>query len=105
MDMNSLTCSIKVLPYFKGPNIILGLLVLKKSNVIIHPSLNSFTMGDYKIWCHRESRRIFCLIVDTDKMNQRFAEHTLNKKDPLDFLLIFLHFAEELKTVRSDFGE
>ena len=39
----------RVLPHFKGLDIILGLPTLKNLNVVIHPSLNSFTMGDYTI--------------------------------------------------------
>ena len=83
----------------------MGLPALKKLNVIIHPSLNSFTLGDYTIQCDRESRRISCLIVDTDKMNRIIAKQARNKKDPVDVFLISLHFADELATVKSDFGE
>jgi len=39
----------RVLPRFKGSDIILGLPALKKLQVDIHPNLNSFTMGDYTI--------------------------------------------------------
>jgi hypothetical protein len=60
----------RVLPRFKGSHIILVLPALKKLEVAMHPNLNSFTMGDYTVQCNRESRRISCLIVDTDKMNQ-----------------------------------
>jgi hypothetical protein len=70
----------RVLPHFKGSNIILGLPALKKLEVAIHPILNSFTMGNYTIHCNRESRRIFCLIVDTDKMNQIIVKQARNKK-------------------------
>ena len=95
----------RVLPHFKGSDIILGLPALKKLNVVIHPSINSFTLGDYTIQCDRESRRISWFIVDTDKMNQIIAKHARNKKDPVDVFLISLHFAEEFATVKSDFGE
>ncbi len=78
---------------------------MKRLNVVIHPSLNSFTLGDFTIQCDRESRRISCLIVDTDKMNQIIAKLARNKKDPLDVFLISLHFVEELAIVKSDFGE
>ena len=74
----------RVLPHFKGSDIILGLTALKKLEVAIHPNLNSFTMGDYTIQCNRESRKISCLIVDTDKMNQIIVKQTRNKKDPVD---------------------
>ena len=63
------------------------------------------TTGDYTIQCNRESRRISCFIVDTDKMKQIIYKHARNKKDPVDFFLISLHFAKELATIKSEFGE
>jgi hypothetical protein len=95
----------RVLPHLKGSDIILGLLALKKLEVAIHPNLNSFTMGDYKVQCNREFRKISCLIVDTDEMNQIIVKHARNKKDPVDVFRISLNFGEELATVKSDFGE
>jgi hypothetical protein len=53
----------RVLPHFKGSDIILGLPALKKLEVAMHPNMNSFTMGDYTVKCNRESRRISCLIL------------------------------------------
>ena len=47
-----------VLSHFKSSNIILGLPALKQLNVVIHPSLNTFTMGDFTINCNQVSRRI-----------------------------------------------
>ena len=38
-------------------------------------------------------------------MNQIIAKQARNKKDLVDVILISLHFAEELPTVRSDFGK
>ncbi len=49
----------RVLHHFKGTDFILGLPALKRLNVGIHPSLNSFTLGDFTIQCDRESHRIF----------------------------------------------
>ena len=57
---------------------------MKKLEVAIQLNLNYFSMGDYTIQCNRESRRISCLIVDTDKMNQIIAKQARNKKDPVD---------------------
>jgi hypothetical protein len=49
----------RVLPHFKGSDIILGLPALKKLEVVaIHPNLISVTMGDYIVHCNRESRTI-----------------------------------------------
>ena len=83
----------------------MGLPALKKLEVAIHPNLNYFTMGDYTVQCNRESRRISCLSVDTDKMNQIVAKQARNKKDPVDVFLISLYFVEKLATIKSYFGE
>jgi hypothetical protein len=96
---------LSVLPHFKGSNIILGLPALKKLIIILHPSLNSFTMGDYTIQCNHEARGISCLIADTKKMSLIIPRLARNKKDRMDIFLISLHFAEELATVKSTFGE
>jgi len=55
----------RVLLHFKSSDIILELPALKQLNVVIHPSLNTYTMGDFTINCNRESRRISCVIVDS----------------------------------------
>jgi hypothetical protein len=38
-------------------------------------------------------------------MNQIIVKQARNKKDPVDVFLISLQFAEDLATVKSDFGE
>ncbi len=93
----------RVLPHFKGSDIILGLPALKKLEVAIHPSLNYFMMRDYTVQCNCESRKISCLFVATDKMNQIIVKRARNKKDPADVFLISLYFAEELATVKGGF--
>jgi hypothetical protein len=40
---------LRVLPHFKGSDIILGLPALKKLEVVMHRNLNPFTIGDYTI--------------------------------------------------------
>jgi uncharacterized protein YciU (UPF0263 family) len=45
------------------------------------------------------------MIVDFDKMNQIIVKQARNKKDPCDVFLISLHFAEDLTSVKSDFGD
>jgi hypothetical protein len=95
----------RVLPHFKRSEIILVLPSLKQLNVVIHPSLNTFTMGDFTINCNRESRRISCMIVYSDKMDQIIVKHATSKKNPSDVFLVSLYFAEDLTSVKSDFGE
>ena len=59
-----------VVLHFKSSHVILGFLALKQLGIVIHPSLNTFHMGNCMINCNRESRRISCMIVDSDKMNK-----------------------------------
>ena len=80
----------RVLPRFKSSDTILGLLALKQLNVVIHPSLNTFTMGGFTINCNCESRRISCIIVGSNKMDQIIVKQARNKKNPSDvFLYLF----------------
>jgi len=60
----------RVLPHFKSSDIILGLPASKLLNVVIHPSLNTLTIRDFTINCNLESRRISCMIVESNKMDQ-----------------------------------
>ena len=89
----------RVLPRFKNSDIILGLPVLKQLNVAIHPSLNTFTMGDSTLNCNRGSHRISCMIVDSDKMDRIIVKQAKNKKNHSDVFLISLYFAEDFASV------
>ena len=73
--------------------------------MVIFHSMNTFTMGDFTINSNRESRRISCMIVDSDTMDQIIVKQARNKKNPSDVILISLHFAEDLASIKSDFGE
>ena len=95
----------RVLPHFKKTDIIFGLPALKRLGVVIHPSLNNFTMGDFTINYNRDSRRISCTMVHSDKMNQTIVKQASNKKITSDDFLISLRFVENLASVKSDFGE
>ena len=80
----------RVLPHFKSSDVILGSPALKQLIVVIHPSLNTYTMGDFTINRNREKRRISCIIVDSDKMDQIIVKQTRNNEDPSDVFLISL---------------
>ena len=95
----------RVLSRFKSSDIILGLPALKQLNVVIHPRLNTFTMGDFTINCNRESRRMSCMIVNSHEMDQIIVKQARNKKSLSDIFLISLHFAENLASIKSGFGE
>ena len=64
-----------------------------------------FTMGYFTINCNREPRRIYFMIVDYDKMDQIIVKQARNKNNPSGVFLISLHFAEDLASVKSDFGD
>ena len=86
----------RVFSHFKKSDIILGFLALKQLGDVIHPSVNTFSMGNFTINYNRESRRISCMIVDFDKSDQIIVEQARNKENPSDVFLISLHFAEYL---------
>ena len=95
----------RVLPHFKGSNFILGLPAMKLMNMVIQPSMNSFTIGMNVVNCKAEPRRVSCMVVDSDKMNKIIIKQSRNKKNPSELFLISLQFMEELDSVKSDFGE
>jgi hypothetical protein len=45
------------------------------------------------------------MIVNFDKMDQIIVKQARNKNNPSDVFLISLHFAEDLASVKSNFGE
>ena len=73
--------------------------------MVIHPRLNTSTMGDFTIKCNRESCIISYMIVDSDKMDQIIVKHARSNKNPSGIFPISLHFAENLASVKIDFGE
>jgi hypothetical protein len=95
----------RVLPHFKNADIILGLLVLRELDLMIYPSSNEFNVRKATVTCHREPRRISCLLVDSGKMDIIRIKQSRNKKNPSDIFLISLKFKEDLETSKSDFGE
>jgi len=57
------------------------------------------------VTCHREPRRISCLLVDSSKMDKILIKQSRNRKSPKDIFLIALQFKEDFKTIKSDFGD
>jgi hypothetical protein len=45
------------------------------------------------------------MFVDSDKMDQINVKEVRNKKDPSNIFLLSLHFAEDLASLKSDFGD
>ncbi len=80
----------KVLPHFKSSDMIFGLPALKQLHVVIHPSLNTYTMGDLTINCNRETRKISCMIVYYDKMDQIIVKQARKRRNLV--MLIFYLF-------------
>ena len=76
-----------VLLHFKSLDIILGLPALNQLDVLIHPSLNTFTMGGITIKCNRESRRISWMIVDSNKIDQIIVKRARIRR-----ILVMMYF-------------
>jgi ssRNA-specific RNase YbeY (16S rRNA maturation enzyme) len=74
-------------------------------DVTIHPSSNEFIVKNATVACHREPRRVSCLLVDKSKMDKILIKQSRNKKNPADVFLISLQFKEDLEKIKSDFGE
>jgi hypothetical protein len=53
--------------------------------------------------CNCESRSIFCMLVESDKMNRIVVKQARNEKNPIEVFRIFLHNVEELASVKSIF--
>ena len=70
----------RVLPHYKGSEFIIGLPAMKLMNMVIQPSLNSFTFGMNTVNYKAEPRRFSCMIVDSDKTNQIIIMQSRNKK-------------------------
>jgi len=102
MDMSSPICNLEFFLTSKARILYWN---YQQLNVVIHPSLNTFTMGNFNINCNRETRRISCMIVDFDKMDKIIVKQSRNKKDPSDVCLISLQLAEDLASVKSDFED
>ena len=83
----------------------MGLPALKNLNVFIHPSFNSFTVGDFTIQCNRESHRISWLLNDFDKIIRIIVKHAKNKMNSTNVFLIALQFDIDLAIVKIYFGE
>ena len=60
-------------------------------------------MGNFSIHCNRESRRISCMLVDSDNMDKIIVKQARNKEKPSYVVLISLHAAEDLVTIKSIF--
>ena len=73
--------------------------------MVIHPSLNTFNTGDFTINCKRKSRRISCMIVESDKIDNIIVKQARNKKNSSDVFPISLHFVDDLTSVINDFRE
>ncbi len=93
-----------MLPHFKSSDIILGLSALRDLDVTIHSSSNEFTVKNATVVCHREPRRIICILVETSKMDKILIRQSRNKKNPSDVFVISLEFKEDLDKIKSDFG-
>ena len=54
--------------------------------------------------CESQPRRVSCLLVDSFKMQKILAKVARNKHAENELFLVSLHFFEELKSIKANFG-
>ncbi len=70
----------------------------------IHSCSNEFNVRNIAVTCHRELRRISCLLVDTCKMDQILIKQSRDKMNPSDIFFISLQMKKNVETIQIDFG-
>jgi hypothetical protein len=83
---------------------IFGLPAMKELNMSIHPSKDLVLIGHIPFSCESQPRRVSCLLVDSSKMHKLLAKAARSKHTESELFLVSLHFAEELKSIHTDFG-
>ena len=96
--------SFTALPHLYCVDFIFGLPAMKEFNMSIQPSMNLVLIADIPFLCESQPRRISCLLVDSSKMHKILAKATRSKHTESELLLMPFHFAEELESIKADFG-
>ena len=61
-------------------------------------------INDQLFPCESQPSRISCLLVDSSKMQKFLTKATRNKHNECELFQVSLHFAEELQTIKTEFG-
>ncbi len=60
--------------------------------------------GDIPFPCESQPRWASYLLVDSSKMHKILAKVVRNKRTQSELFLVSLHFAEEVESIKTDFG-
>ena len=93
-----------VLPHLKCVDFIFGLPALKTLHMSIQSSNNLVVINDRPFPCESQPQRISCLLVDSSKVQKILTKASRNKRNECELVLVSLHFNEELKSMKTDFG-
>ena len=72
--------------------------------MIIRPTAKTISFNGAKIPCTTEDRRVSCFLLDGDKMEKVMNEASKSKKQTSDFFVVSLQLAEQIASVKTDFG-
>jgi len=61
-------------------------------------------IGNIPFLCESQPRRVSCLLVDSSKIQKILAKDARNKHTERGLFLVSLHFAEEMGSIKTDFG-
>ena len=95
----------RVLPHLKCADVILGLPALKDMDMTINVKKKTVNLGGVEVPCTQEDRRVTCFLLDGDKLAKLVAKANRSKKQTSDFFAISLQLAEQIASVKTDFGE
>ena len=62
-------------------------------------------IGDMPFSCESQPRRVSSLLVDSSNMQKILAKAARNKHTKSELFLASLHFAEELESIKTNFGQ
>ena len=73
--------------------------------MIIRPKAKTISLHGAEIPCTTEDRRVSCFLLDHgDKMEKVMNKASKSKKQTSDFFVVSLQLAEQIASVKTDFG-
>ena len=72
--------------------------------MIIRPKAKTISLNGAEIPCTTEDRRVSCFLLDGDKMEKVMNKASKSKKQTSDFFVVSLQLAEQIASVKTDFG-
>jgi hypothetical protein len=96
--------SFTVLPHLKYVGFIFDLSSMKELIMSIQPSKDLVLIGDISFSCESQPRLVLCLLVDLSEMQNFVAKAARNKHTESELFLVYIHFAKELESIKTEFG-